>query len=145
VAIAYALDFCLLIVLIVVVVVERRRTVRLIGHYLSMYAQTGLVTAEDVRMLGRLSGRRAARHWARMMGGPRAARAMGDYQLAATELALLHKRAERGVVEPAWFEWRRGALLQLMAAARQAFLRTPPRSAPPWAGQGPSGFRASGR
>lgn len=140
VAIAYVLDFFLLVVLVIVVVVERRRMVRLIGRYLPMYGQTGLVTDEDVRMLGRLSGRRAARHWARMMGGPRAARAMGDYQLAATELALLHKRAERGVVEPAWFEWRRGALLQLMAAAREAFLRTPPRSAPPWAGQGPSGF-----
>jgi protease PrsW len=144
-AIAYLLDFCILIVLIIVVVVERRRTVALIGRYLPMYGDTGLVTAEDVRMLGGIPGRRAARHWARRVGGRRAARAMGDYQLAATELALLHKRAERGVVEPAWFEWRRGALLQLMAAARQAFLRTPPPAAPPWAGHGPSGFTPSVR
>jgi RsiW-degrading membrane proteinase PrsW (M82 family) len=140
-AVVYVLDFCILIALIIVVVVERRRTVHLINRYLPQYDGTGLVTPQDVWMLGRIPARRAARHWARTVGGKAAARAMTDYQLAATELALLHRRAERGTIDPAKFERRREALLELMRLARQAFLRTPPRPAiPPWAGREPSGF-----
>ncbi|GAA2591186.1 PrsW family intramembrane metalloprotease [Actinomadura fulvescens] len=142
--IVYLLDFCVLIILVVIVVVERRHIVRRIEAYLPTYEGTGLVTPQDVRMLRTIPSRRAARRWARSVGGPPAGRAMLDYQLAATELTLLHKRAERGVAEPLWFATRRDALLGLMAAARQTFLRTPPRmaapAAPPWAPQGPSGF-----
>ncbi|MEU6750162.1 PrsW family intramembrane metalloprotease [Spirillospora sp. NPDC046719] len=144
--IVYLLDFCVLVTLIVIVAVERRHTVRRIEAYLPMYAGTGLVTPQDVRMLRSIPSRRAARRWARSVGGPPAARAMVDYQLAATELALLHKRADRGNAEPHWFAARRDSLLELMSLARQAFLRTPPRGggavagAPPWAPQGPSGF-----
>lgn len=144
--VVYLLDFCVLVVLMVIVLVERRGTVRRIEAYLPMYAGTGLVTPQDVRMLRSLPSRRAARRWARAVGGPPAARAMTDYQLAATELALLHKRADRGVAEPHWFVSRRDSLLNLMSLARQAFLRTPPRpgasrlGGPPWAGPGPSGF-----
>ncbi|RFS84029.1 protease PrsW [Actinomadura spongiicola] len=142
-AVVYALDFCVLVALIVVVVVERRGTVRRIEAYLPMYAGTGLVTPQDVRMLRSMPSRRVARRWARAVGGRTAARAMTDYQLAATELALLHKRADRGVADQRWFVARRDSLLTLMSLARQAFLRTPPRPGavgPPWAGQGPSGF-----
>lgn len=147
--IVYLLDFCILVTLIIIVFVERRGTVRLIERYLPMYAATGLVTPQDVRMLGSLPSRRAARRWASLVGGHRAGRAMTDYQLAATELALLHKRADRGVADERWFATRRDALLGLMSVARQAFLRTPPRrgadrpARPPWAGQGPSGFLPS--
>ncbi|MFC5752758.1 PrsW family intramembrane metalloprotease [Actinomadura rugatobispora] len=139
-AVVYVLDFFILVALIAVVFVERRATVRRIESYLPMYAATGLVTPADVQMLRGMHGRRAARRWARRVGGPGAARAMTDYQLAATELALLHKRAERGVADPRWFETRRDALLGLMSVARQAFLRTPPQNAPPWAPRQPSGF-----
>jgi RsiW-degrading membrane proteinase PrsW (M82 family) len=135
----YLLDLAILIALIVIVVRERKRTVHLIGRYLPMYGQTGLVTPQDVQMLGRLATRRAARRWARLIGGGPAAKAMGDYQLAATELALLHQRAERGVAEAGWFEHRRAALLQLMQLARHAFIRDRPLS-PPWAGVGQSGL-----
>ncbi|MEU8799917.1 PrsW family intramembrane metalloprotease [Spirillospora sp. NPDC048819] len=144
--VVYALDFCILVTLIVVVFVERRGTVRRIEMYLPTYAATGLVTPQDIRMLRSLPSRRAARRWARLVGGPPAGRAMTDYQLAATELALLHKRADRGVADQRWFVTRRDSLLNLMSLARQAFLRTPPRpganraAGPPWAAQGPSGF-----
>ncbi|GLW65042.1 protease PrsW [Actinomadura rubrobrunea] len=136
-AVVYVLDFFVLLVLIVLVAVERHGTVRLIERYLPMYAGTGLVTPQDVQMLRSMASRRYARRWARMVGGAGAARAMADYQLAATEIALLHKRVERGVADPQWFTARRDSLLHLMALARQAFLRTPPPTAPPW---GPSGF-----
>ncbi|MDL4820640.1 PrsW family intramembrane metalloprotease [Actinomadura opuntiae] len=144
--VVYLLDFGVLVTLIVIVSVERRHTVRRIESYLPMYGGTGLVTPQDVRMLRSIPSRRAARRWAKSVGGPPASRAMVDYQLAATELALLHKRAERGNAEPHWFAARRDSLLELMSLARQAFLRTPPRpggpaaGAPPWAPQGPSGF-----
>ncbi|HEU5161070.1 MAG TPA: PrsW family intramembrane metalloprotease [Streptosporangiaceae bacterium] len=135
----YLLGLVILIGLIVIVVRERKRTVQLISRYLPLYAPTGLVTPQDVQMLGKLSTRRAARRWARLVGGVTAGRAMGDYQLAATELALLHQRAERGVAEPAWFEFRRRSLLELMRLARQAFIRERPLI-PPWAGIGRSGL-----
>jgi RsiW-degrading membrane proteinase PrsW (M82 family) len=142
--VVYALDFCVLIALIVIVVLERRQTVQRIESYLPQYAGTGLVTPQDIQMLRNLHSRRAARRWAKTVGGQSASQAMLDYQLAATELTLLHKRAERGVAEQRWFVARRDSLLGLMGMARQAFLRTPPRmapaSGPPWAPQGPSGF-----
>lgn len=140
-AAVYALGFCILIALIVVVVVERRRTVQLINRYLPSYYDTGLVTPQDVWMLCRIPARRAARQWARSVGGRPATRAMADYQLATTELVLLHRRAERGTIDPARYQQRHEALLGLMAMARQAFLRAPVRPVtPPWAGRGPSGF-----
>jgi hypothetical protein len=135
----YLIDLGILIGLIVLVVRERKRTVQLIGRFLPLYMPTGLVTPQDVDMLGRLSTRRGARRWARLVGGVTAGRAMGDYQLAATELALLHQRAERGVADPVWFEQRRRALLHLMQLARQAFIRDQPLI-PPWAGMGRSGL-----
>ncbi|MCP2341264.1 PrsW family intramembrane metalloprotease [Actinomadura rupiterrae] len=139
----YLLDAVVLCGLLTVVFVERHNTVKRIEHVLPMYEPTGLVTPADIRMLRSIPARRAARRWARTLGGRGASKAMEDYQLAATELALLHKRAERGVAEPRWFEGRRDALLSLMGLARQAFLRTAPperRQGPPWAGPGPSGF-----
>ena len=140
-ALVYLLDFCILLILIIVIIVDRRRTVQLINRYLPLYYETGLVTPQDVWMLGRMPARRAARHWARSVGGRPAARAMADFQLAATELALLHRRAERGTIDPARFQRRQDALLELMRLARQAFLRTPPQPVlPPWAGRHPSGF-----
>lgn len=142
--VAYLIDFCLLITLIVIVFRERRQTVRLIHRYLPMYGGTGLVSPQDVQMLGNLGLRRRARQWARMAGGVGAGRAMADYQLAATELVLLHKRADRGVADRAWFERRRADLLALMHMARQAFqVRRPRPLVPPWAGPGQSGFLRS--
>jgi RsiW-degrading membrane proteinase PrsW (M82 family) len=143
--IAYGIDFLILVGLIVIVTQERRQTVRLIQLHLPMYAATGLVTPQDVHMLGNIALRRRARQWARMAGGTQAGRAMGDYQLAATELALLHQRAERGVAEPAWFYRRRLDLMNLMHVARQAFqVRQRRPLIPPWAGPGQSGFLEHG-
>jgi RsiW-degrading membrane proteinase PrsW (M82 family) len=140
--VVYLFDLCVLAGLVAVVITERHRMVRLIERYLPMYAGTGLVTDRDIRMLGTLSARRAARAWARQVGGATASRAMADYQLAATELALAHFRQERGIAHPGWFEARRAALLSLMADERLKFLGAPaaPPAPPPWAGQGPSVF-----
>jgi len=94
----YLIMSCVLAGLIVVLVRDRRRIVRLIRRYLPSYAFTGLVTADDVAMLASLRARGQARTWARGAGGLPAAAAMGDYQLAATELALARAKASRGVL-----------------------------------------------
>src|SRR5262249_61877497 len=46
--------------------------------------------------------------WARLYCGVAGLREMSEYQLAATELGLLHRRAERGLVDNVSFGWRRG-------------------------------------
>jgi protease PrsW len=140
-ALAYAILACVLAGLVGVVIADRRRIAALIWRYLPVYEPTGLVTEADLRMLSTLRARRAARRWAWSTGGYSAARAMQDYQLAATELALLHQRLQRGVIAPDAFEARRRDLLGLMAVARQAFFaRQPEPPPPPWAPAGPSGF-----
>jgi hypothetical protein len=122
--------------LLVVLYRDRRRMVGLILRYLPGYAWTGLVTGDDVAMLASLRARAQARTWARTTGGLPATAAMGDYQLAATELALARAKSARGVLTPDHFATRERDLLGLMSIARHAFSRRMPRhtDAPaPWA------------
>jgi hypothetical protein len=131
--------------LVAVIIADRRRIVRLIWRFLPAYEATGLVTEADLRMLSTLRERYAARRWARMTGGRAAGRAMEDYQLAATELALVHLRMQRGIISAGHFDERRRDLLRLMATARSAFFhRQPEPPQPPWAGPSSSGFGSSG-
>ncbi len=120
--IAYGVGFLVLLGLLGVVLADRRRIVALIGRHLPQYAGTGVVTDADLRMLSTLPGRRQARRWAHDNLGRGPERAMRDYQQAATELAMLHRRYERGLVEQTDFERRRQDLLLLMHVARQVFL-----------------------
>lgn len=113
---AYLVIMAALVLLIVVTVVERRQLVARMGVYLPGYRPTGLVTDADVRMLSTLSARKAARRWARGAG---LGRAMSDYQQAATELTLLHLRAERQGMDPGRFAAERDAYLGMMAHARR--------------------------
>ncbi|GAA3584834.1 PrsW family intramembrane metalloprotease [Nonomuraea rosea] len=113
---AYLVIMVVLVVLIVVTVVERRHLVAKMGAYLPGYQQTGLVTEADVTMLSTLSARKEARKWARGKG---LGRAMGDYQQAATELTLLHLRAELRGMDPVKFAMERDAYLGAMAHARR--------------------------
>jgi protease PrsW len=140
-AVGYTLMFCVLVGLVLVLVADRRRLIGQIRHDLPEYEATGLVTADDVTMLASLRARRQARNWARATGGLPAASAMGDYQLAATELALLHEKARREVISPAVFRQRQHDLLGLMYVARKSFLsrhEVPPQA--PWARPGGSGL-----
>jgi RsiW-degrading membrane proteinase PrsW (M82 family) len=140
--VVYLFDLVILATLLSVIIWERRQLVRLIGTYLPMYGGTGLVAPLDVRMLERLPARRDARRWARKIGGSRAAREMGIYQQAATELALLHQRADRGIADQSWFEQRQVALLGLMRDALEPFRRFRGfAQVPPWTYGGPTAFR----
>ncbi len=141
IAVGYLILLCVMTGLAAVIVADRRRIVRLIWRFLPAYGPLGVVTPVDLRMLSTLRERRAARNWARSAGGQGAGLAMRDYQLAATELALLHQRAERRMVGPEQFAARQQALVSLMAMARDAFFRHQPEPpVPPWAQPGQSGF-----
>ncbi|HEX4811297.1 MAG TPA: PrsW family intramembrane metalloprotease [Nonomuraea sp.] len=113
---AYLVIMVALIALIGVTVAERRQLIGKMAVYLPGYQHTGLVTDTDVRMLSTLTRRKEARKWARRVG---LGRAMSDYQQAATELTMLHVRAERQGVDPARFAVERDAYLGAMAQARR--------------------------
>lgn len=144
-AVAYFVIFCVLIGIIVIAVVDRRRVIAAIAYYLPPYINTGLVTTQDIRMLSTMGGRKMARRWAQASGRRGGYKAMEDYQLAATELALMHMEWDRGLARSDW-QARRDALLALMHVAREAFLgqvRQP--VAPTWAGSATdSGFMRRG-
>jgi protease PrsW len=78
----------------------RRREGRLIGRYLSPYADAGWLTHAEVLMLSHLRTRRAARVWARQHGGPVAKASMAAFQDSASDLALLRSRLVHGTAAP---------------------------------------------
>ena len=131
--VAYLSLMVVLVVLIAIVLRDRRRIVALIQRYLPPYEPTKLVSKNDIIMLSALPRRRRARQWAKMYGGKRGRRAMSDYQLAATELGLLHERAARRVVDEQTFHEEQRALLECMSTARADF-PVPPAHAGPGAG-----------
>ncbi|WP_406313863.1 PrsW family intramembrane metalloprotease [Streptosporangium sp. NBC_01639] len=136
-AVAYLLLMVVLFILIGIVFRDRRRIVGLIQTFLPAYQATGLVTPYDVTMLSSLPGRRQARQWARKNGGRNGLRAMSDYQLAATELGLLHERARRQMIGEPTFNEEQHALLECMAGARAHFPAASFQGAPPPAGSWP--------
>jgi RsiW-degrading membrane proteinase PrsW (M82 family) len=133
----YLIMGCVLAALIAVLVADRRRVVGLIRRYLPGYERTGLVTEDDITMLASLRARGTARRWARAAGGLSASKAMSDYQLAATELALARAKADRGLLNFNAFAEREHSLLSLMAVARHAFTSRVPGGSEltpaPWA------------
>jgi len=141
-ALTYAILAVIVVILLIAVILDRRRIAALIVRYLPEYGPTGLVAEPDIAMLSSLPDRRQARQWARLHAGLPGLREMTEYQLAATELGLLHRRSERGLVDAQSFAQRRDGLLTGMRASRSAFLsrlNDPPH--PPWAPSGPSCFR----
>ncbi|MGV9771785.1 PrsW family intramembrane metalloprotease [Streptosporangium sp. NPDC003464] len=138
-AIAYVLLMVVLFVLIAIVFRDRKRIIGLIQTYLPAYQATGLVGPHDVAMLSSLPGRRGARQWARTEGGRTGLRAMNDYQLAATELGLLHERARRRMIGERTFDEEQQALLECMAAARAHFPVPAPQAPPAAGGHAPPG------
>lgn len=120
-AIAYLILMVLLVVELTVIFRDRKRIIGLIQHYLPSYEPNGLVNQADIFMLTSLRRRSHARAWAKAHGGKAGARAMSDYQLASTELGLLHARAARGGVDEATFRTTQRSLADLMAYARMSF------------------------
>jgi protease PrsW len=102
----------------------RRREGRLIGRYLSPYADAGWLTHAEVTMLSHLRLRRAARAWARQNGGRPAKRSMDAFQDSASDLALLRSRLVHGTAEVGASE-REMVLLEAITAHRRDFIGSP--------------------
>lgn len=139
-AAAYGILLAVLAALLAAVVADRRRIVALVADYLPAFSATDVLAGPDVAMLASLYWRRVARQWARLYRGLAGARAMADYQLAATELALACNREHRQLMTPAAFTARRDGCLELMRAAVVALRDPEPLHQPPWAEQGDSAF-----
>jgi RsiW-degrading membrane proteinase PrsW (M82 family) len=144
ITVVYVILLLVLAAVLATVVADRRRILALITRYLPAYQKDGVVTAHDVQMLASLRWRRMGRQWARLHNGPGGARAMADYQLAATELALACQRQGRGLLAPAAFSARRDESLAQMRAAIAVARDTQPSLQPPvWAPEGTSVFAAA--
>jgi RsiW-degrading membrane proteinase PrsW (M82 family) len=102
------------------VVWARRREGRLIGRYLSAYADAGWLSPSEVQMLSTMAGRRSARLWARSTGRPSLA-AMRSFQDNASELALLRARMHHSAADDDALQTER-ELLDALTARRREFL-----------------------
>lgn len=102
------------------VVWARRREGYLIGRFLSVYADAGWFTPQEVHTLSTMRGRRAARMWARSTGGRPALAAMRRFQDNASELALLRARMYHSAADEHALEEER-KLLSAITAARYGF------------------------
>lgn len=98
---------------------SRRREGATVARRLPAYVEAGWLVAEDVQMLASLPRRRQAARWVQERHGPASARALRDFQQAATELAFLRDRVERGQ-DVADFPARERELLTLVARSRAA-------------------------
>lgn len=98
----------------------RRRESRLIGRHLQVYQRSGWFTPAEVVMLTSMAQRRAARAWARSVGGSSGRRAMRAFQAAGTELAFLRDRMGRGTAGDDAREVEK-VLLREVAADRYGF------------------------
>jgi protease PrsW len=139
-ALTFAILIAAVLVLSGIVVADRRRVVAMIHSFLPQYSATGLVSRVDVEMLASLRLRRLGRQWARLNIGPAGVRAMIQYQLAATELAMAGNRNRQGRLTPERFAQHRDDSLSLMRAAVDAIRAHEQLYPPPWVGEAPSAF-----
>ncbi|GAA2647528.1 PrsW family intramembrane metalloprotease [Paractinoplanes durhamensis] len=70
---------------------------RLTERVLPLYVRTGWFSPPEVAALGSLGRRHSARQWASRVAGPLGAKAMRNFQFAATQLALLRDGMQRGL------------------------------------------------
>ncbi|GIH10262.1 hypothetical protein Rhe02_83290 [Rhizocola hellebori] len=114
---------------------------RLTLKVLPPYARAGWFTPPEVAALGTLGRRHAARVWAKRVAGDLGKSAMRDFQFAATRLALVRDRMDRGLddhgpqLETSLAEERE--LLDSMTRSRQVFAgQDPQMPSARWDGQG---------
>jgi protease PrsW len=119
---------------IVVVVIDRQRVVAMIKMFLPDFEHPEVVMVTDVRMLASLRMRRLGRQWARLNLGIDGKRAMAQYQLAATELAMACNRNSFGRTTEEAYARHRDDSLDLMRAAAAIVRRHEQLYQPPWIG-----------
>jgi hypothetical protein len=98
---------------------SRRREGATVARRLPAYVEAGWLDPQDVPMLASMRRRRQAVDWVDSQQGPVRSRALREFQHAATELAFLRDRVERGQ-HVADFPARERELLADVARARTA-------------------------
>jgi protease PrsW len=103
---------------------------KLTERVLPQYVRAGWLSPPEVAALGSLGRRHSARRWARRVAGEAGLKAMRDFQVAATRLALLRDGMQRGLdtkphqAAQAVEEERR--LIEAIAEHRRAFVGRDP-------------------
>jgi len=98
---------------------SRRREGATVARRLPAYVEAGWLDPQDVPMLASMRRRRQAVEWVDSRQGSARSRALRDFQHAATELAFLRDRVERGQ-DVADFPARERELLADLARTRTA-------------------------
>jgi len=139
--VTYLILLAVLLAVFVAVVADRRRVVRMITLFLPDFEHPEVVTGHDIPMLASLRWRRLGRQWARLNIGVVGRRAMAQYQLAATELAMACHRQSLGQTSPAVYTKHRDDSLTLMRDAAAIVRGREQLYPPPWLAPGdPSVF-----
>jgi protease PrsW len=133
-AATYVILLAVLFGVIVAVVADRRRVVRMIVRFLPDFEHPDVVTVHDIPMLASLRWRRLGRHWARLNVGVAGRRAMAEYQLAATELAVACHRKSLGQTSQEVYTKHRDDSLMLMRDAAAVVRGREQLYPPPWVG-----------
>jgi protease PrsW len=102
------------VVMVAVAGWSRRREGGVVAARLPAYVQAGWLAPQDVAMVASLPVRRQALAWARGRYGEPGGRALRAFQHAATELAFLRDRAERGHAGRDFAQRERALLADLM-------------------------------
>ena len=105
------------------VVWQRRREQRTVREQLPGFAQAGWIAPSEVGLLGSLAGRSRWRRAVRRRSGKAAARAVVEYQVAATDLAFLIARIHRGAAGPQARQWYEERVTGLAVARARAMGR----------------------
>ena len=106
---------------VTLIVLARRHEASLIARELGQYVDSGLLTAPEVVMLSSIRERSYALAWAERHGGVEARCEMRELQDAASELAMVRARLDRGDARSTVQREER-QLLELVAALRVRFL-----------------------
>jgi RsiW-degrading membrane proteinase PrsW (M82 family) len=124
----------MLAAVIVTVAADRHRVVAMITRFLPDFEHPEIVTSYDIEMLASIRWRRLGRHWARLNLGIAGRRAMTEYQLAATELAMACYRKNLGQTSHDAFVKHRDDSLTLMRDAAAIVRGRDQLAPPPWLG-----------
>jgi protease PrsW len=127
----------LLIVIVSVTIWARSREGRMLVAALQQTVQMGWTRPEEVRWVAKISDRVSARRYAKLHGGPQAARALQAFQQTMIEIAFLHNRFVDGTA-PRDVNARMLALLD-RAAALRPYVILPPELGRASLGGGPPG------
>jgi RsiW-degrading membrane proteinase PrsW (M82 family) len=96
---------------------HRKREQRIVTRALPAMVESNWVVASEVDLLGSLDGRRRWRRQVRANAGRGAARAVGEYQAAVSELAFLRDSIRRGTGGPN-ADTREGDLIEMVRVRR---------------------------